>query len=125
MSSVWLVRHGHYSDQSIDGVFTSEALADAYVLQAYGEQGADSEVSVDEHELDPEFVERGMRGFDVLVTASGDIEGVDTIENLKRSGIERTERGFWVKCFARDAAHARKLATEKRQEEMARDVMPR
>ncbi len=118
---VWLVRAGCYSDQWIVGAFSTEQRADEYAeaMNGQGNRGGD-EAWVDEYELDAEFIPDGLKGFEVALSLSGDVLSVERREKLTRSCTRITAHGMFVECFARDEEQAKKIGTEKRQEEAAR-----
>ncbi len=117
---VWLVRAGCYSDQWIVGAFSTEQKADEYA-EAYNGQNRD-DAYVDEYELDTEFIPEGLKGWEVALSSGGDVLSIERREKLVRSCVRITAAGMFVECFARDEEHAKKIATEKRQEEAARAV---
>lgn len=123
----WLVTSGYYSDYSVCAFFSTEEKADAYAAATNAangtKEGSDYGLRVEEYDLDPDYVERGSKGFEVLVSESGDVVSVDERKDLLRAKCERTERGLWIACFARDIEHATKIATEKRFELLGRGAI--
>ncbi len=119
---VWLVRCGCYSDQWIAGAFSTEQKADEFA-EAYNGQNGGDDAGVEEYELDVEFIPDGLKGWEVALSLGGDVLAVDRREKLSRSCTRTTAHGMFVECFAKDEEHAKKIATEKRQEEAARKAM--
>lgn len=120
---VWVVRCGCYSDQWIAGVFSTGAKAEQYAAAVNAEHREAYYADVEEYELDPEFVGQGLKGWEVALSASGDILAVEQRDKLSRSVATTTATGLFVSCFAKTEAEARKIATERRQEIVARDAM--
>lgn len=139
-----VVMGGSYSDTHVVAVFTSEALADAWIelmhadqqqvanelREARGEQLCTIEpyyFKIDAP-LDPEYValaprrttadpHRRLSGWVVCVSiASGDVSLAEPSETVTRSRNQITNGNLWVSCFASDIEHAKKIATERRQE---------
>lgn len=120
---VWIVRCGCYSDQWIAGAFSSGAKAEQYADAVNAEHKDGDYADVEEYELDPEFIGQGLKGWEVALSASGDILAIEPREKLARSVTRTTAAGIFVSCFAKTEAEAKKIATERRQELAAREAM--
>ena len=110
---VWLVSQGYYSDYSIEGVFSSENLANEFAALYSEASGAE----VEEFVVDDLAIRPGMLYFWIEIDRDGNTyhnaQGspptsrfVDDIYPLHKS----MQMGIW----ARDIEHAIKIANEKR-----------
>lgn len=139
MSTIYIVTTGDYSDKAlVCSAFSTRELADAYVDQFNKKElGAKTRYRIEELELDGEKrVHPGLKPFTVEITTEGDILHVhwssDEIEPDEEGAHRAAISGYagqwtpnqWVvSCWARDEEHAKKIATEMRQEAIAADAI--
>jgi hypothetical protein len=117
---VWVVVLGQYSDQSVEGVFSSKKKAELFSRRFDG--------FVKKIELDalPDELRRGLRPFEVLMLQDGTTERISSVGHLfVPHGFVISKNGFRsagsedvliLSClvWARDKKHAVKIANEKR-----------
>lgn len=122
VTTVYVVSRGCHSDYRIVGVFSTEeaaescnrAIADDY---SFGDNNA----AVTPYDLDAQIAPPGMRLFSVHMSAAGNSEvrpGVP-LEEIQRSPLIYSERSFRIECWARDEAHAIKIANDVRAQLIA------
>jgi len=131
MGNVWVIERGEYSDYHVVGVFTSEANAQV-VLDKLGEG------EIAKWVLDPavEELRAGLEQWNVWILANGDIERVNKAKNVYSHELAgnvhiwlRSQAEFYngknapdvLDCtvWARDEAHAIKIANEHRTRMLA------
>lgn len=147
MSTIYIVTTGTYSDLSIVCCFSTRELAEEYIKQ-FRPALADiipgatfSDYEIEERELDGEGAVRpGMRPFSVDITDEGDLVRVEWLPSWSEHAKEGAQRAAirrpgvpvggeyignqWnVLCWARDEDHAKKIATEMRQAQIASEAI--
>jgi uncharacterized protein (TIGR02996 family) len=115
--TVYLVSRGEYSDYRVTGVFSSETDA-VRVMEACG--GVEEFNDLEEFTLDEgaDPAARGLKSFGVAMDADGNNAKVsasqDMTESVHLSSPIYPPRYFSADVWARDEAHALKIANEKR-----------
>jgi hypothetical protein len=120
--TIYVVTAGEYSDYGIRGVFDDRELAEAFAERS---QRYDS-ARIEEWDLNPftEELREGLVPYFVSLKRNGDV-GRIWVDNPPASEItpsmgltcDRTEA--FTTCFARDEAHAVKIANERRAQFIA------
>ncbi len=131
MTSAWIISSGSYSYYRVSAVFLDREEAEAYVERwnASYELTGDSQYGVEEMPLCPLLPEPGTVCFNVYITRKGDIISCDRSEYTARNPTSHAIShgyagpGWSVACFASDAGAARKIASEYRQAELAKEAM--
>ena len=121
MKQVFIVTAGDYSDYHICAVFETKELAEAYI-KAFSDRNY---FGIEEYELNSTAPQNGLKAYFVRMTRQGEVESVkaedgdygfygrgEVAQVLKTNGVNK----LFVHCFARDEAHAIKIAGEKRRE---------
>jgi len=121
---VYLVGEGSYSAYHIVAAFSSREKADAYI-RAHGMHN-DHEVGVEVFDLDPVNLSAppGLIGYHVRMAKDGEALMVDPLgfhaQELTAPRFHDYPRAcLVVECWAKDEAHAIKIANEKRAEHIA------
>jgi len=129
-SKVYIVTSGSYSDYQIDGVFSTEERAEAFITATGLYDGRAVRWDVD---LDAEKIDRGLVHYKVDM----DIEG--NVRHMKKSTPVCPERAFgrirgydhkgsqWLEAYiwARNEEHAVKIANERRTRILALNLWKR
>jgi len=123
MATIYAVSSGEYSDYGIEAIFSSLALAEAWIasfpIRAYGER------RIEEYELDPLDLSDGSRRhwFVRLQRETGAVKecNQDDYWSGESTGMD-VKDGFYTHCFATDEKHAIKIANERRIQWMAKEA---
>jgi len=129
---IYVVTSGEYSAYGIEGVFSTKEKAQAFVdaiteAEAAGRLGLDGPRQIEEILLDAGPVERGERPWRVLMRKDGSVVEVrqyECYDNLFAPPGEVAPAGLDTVCFARDEAHAIKIANERRAMLIAMEMWP-
>lgn len=120
MKNVYIVTSGSYSDYSINAVFDNEDAAKSFAA-VY------SETQVEIFELNSSHAFEGLQCFIVTMSKNGDVISIWKVDSpsdmhsktaqysVNRVWDKLTELRIHVTCFAKDEAHAIKIAGEKRR----------
>lgn len=127
MTTVYVVTRGCYSDYGIERIFSTRELAEQYVAAfATATRSADG-YRIEEWTLDdmPVEIREGMSPFSVGIMPNGDVWKTEKMPREAGGGVCAEVRPYshdaprgklWTECWARDEAHAIKIATERLQE---------
>lgn len=118
--TVFLVTHGDYAEYSVCAVFTEKTLAEKYV-NSFRETHF-GKLEIEECTLNPyqHELKKGYKPFFVRMTKGGDCIEVyieNTTVGFKKGGVNVGFDYFgniYINTFAKDEAHAIKIANEKR-----------
>lgn len=115
MSKIFVVTSGCYSSYSICGVYSTKERAETIIQHV-----CDSRI--EEYELDEFYneIERGLRPFQVTfigeeVTVIGQKDLSMEFDTVYQNANDKGPR-FYIPVIAQDAAHAVKIAAEKRMQ---------
>ncbi|MHC1627426.1 MAG: DUF7336 domain-containing protein [Candidatus Nezhaarchaeales archaeon] len=119
MSELYMVSQGEYSDYKICGVFDSKELAEKFI-KSFGVHGYDA-MFIEEIELNPheKEVRNGFKSYFLYINILGDTRDIRlnaSYPSFEGSGNHFTSRSneLMVDCFAKNEAHAAKIANERR-----------
>jgi hypothetical protein len=120
---VYMVTDGTYSDYSVLGVYSTCEKAE-YAQTLHAADNDIDELELDDLPLHPP----GKLAWSVMIAGDGDVQRVSRIApydnafgvELHRHAAWRDRKAGWTfRVWARDEAHAIKIATEKRREMLA------
>ena len=133
MSKIYIITDGDYSDYHIVGVFDSKKLAKNFIKKYYKRNYGYPEI--EEYVVNPleQLNRKGCNAYFVNISQDGEsLEFVDPIEttvhNFYRYSYDTVElyapkidydnidRMFYMTIWAKDKAHAKKIAIDKRRE---------
>ncbi len=115
MEKVFIVTEGDYSDYSIRAVFSTRRKAKAFVT-AVGAKHMEVEV----WQLDDPALPATGHPYIVDITEGGDTLRVERVNHWFGADEGHRENIFWFYVWARDEAHAVKIANERRSGILAR-----
>lgn len=115
MKQVFVVTSGTYSEYHIEGIFSTGARAESYVLAI----GITSDAKVETWKVDAniEKVDRGLSSYLVTMDKAGAVRQVRnyTPRHLNHDWISGPQTDFYeASMWARDEEHAIKIANERR-----------
>ena len=124
MKNIYIVTSGDYSDYHICAVFETEELAKRYIesFKQYNDMG------IETFTLNDTAPDNGLSAYFVRMLRDGDVEMVNQESSdygfngmAGSTQVLKTVNGtkLFVHCFAKDEAHAVKIAGEKRREIIA------
>ncbi len=120
MAKVYVVTSGEYSDYGIEEIFSEVGLAEAYISIHKRHEEYEDEFRIEEYGLDPlaEQLRKGIGTWEVYVHNDSD----DFIAASPSDGTTVRKHGTKViaadsylttYCFARNHAHAEKIAQDR------------
>jgi len=128
MKTLYVVNFGVHFDHAIDAIFDTKELAQKYIAEFYnGDEFGRKDMIISEWELNPNKanIENGEKPYTVTMDKEGNVE----VELASASPLfNHTKYSFYYdkdlmvcEFFAKDEAHAIKIANERRLKHIDED----